>query len=111
MEQRSNARANIPHIVRPPATPAKPQIDPFPHLLLLDARAAVAQSAGGLLIFLLTRQRRSGASVAAILGHIASHDRSARQRHFGIEAAPLRSKHRNLTKGLSSHHSLGEGND
>ena len=27
------------------------------------------------------------------------------------EAAPLRSQHRNLTKGLSSHHSLGEGND
>ena len=52
--------------------------------------------------FLVTRQRRSGASVAAILGRIASHDRSTRQRNFGIEAAPLRSQHCNLTKGLSS---------
>ena len=51
--------------------------------------------------FLVTRQRRSGASVAAILGRIASHDRStSRPRRYG-----------NLTKGLSSHHPLGEGND
>jgi hypothetical protein len=38
-------------IVRPPAAPAKPQIGQFPHLLFLDPRAAVAQSAGGLFIF------------------------------------------------------------
>jgi hypothetical protein len=61
--------------------------------------------------FLVTRQRRSVASVAAIFGHIASRDRFTRQRIFGIEAAPLRSQHRNLTKGLSSHDSLGKGND
>ena len=61
--------------------------------------------------FLVTRQRRSVASVAAIFGRIASRDRSTRQRNFGIEAAPLRSQHRDLTKGLSSHHSLGKGND
>ena len=67
---------------------------------------SVAQSADGLFVFWSL-----GSGLATIPRLFASRDRSSRQRNFGIEAAPLRLQHSNLTKGLSSHHSLGEGND
>jgi hypothetical protein len=47
----SARRVNICPHRGPPAAAAKPQIGQFPHLLFLDPRAAVAQSAGGLFIF------------------------------------------------------------
>jgi hypothetical protein len=41
----------FPHIVRPSAVPAKPQIGQFPHFDIPRSSRSVAQSAGGLFIF------------------------------------------------------------